>query len=152
MARNRTTARRRYVSGIVLAVAAAGLAAVPAAARQDFHCTDTAGAGLFWDADPAGPGRVAALAPESFTVSVVAPDRRLINKGAGGLREAVCRMPNWPKGNAGLVVCTDASGGETWLFNDAARTYTRSYLFGTPLATDFTDPNITVAHGACRPY
>ena len=97
-------------------------------------------------------GRVAALAPETFTVSVAAPDRRLINKGSGGVREAVCRTPEWPKGNAGLAVCTDASGGEAWLFNDAARTYTRSYLFGTPLATEHTDPNITVAHGTCRPY
>ena len=150
MKRSRKTAGWRRI--LAAAFSAAGLACGPAAAQQDFYCTDTAGAGLFWEAGPAEAGRVAALAPETFTVSVAAPDRRLINKGSGGVREAVCRTPEWPKGNAGLAVCTDSSGGEAWLFNDAARTYTRSYLFGTPLATEHTDPNITVAHGTCRPY
>jgi hypothetical protein len=32
------------------------------------------------------------------------------------------------------------------------RTYTRSYLLGTPLGADFTDPNIFVAHGTCKPW
>lgn len=144
--------RRFGVPVMVTAFCVAVLAGTSAGAQQDFYCTDSKGAGLFWDADPAGPGRLAELAPEHFTVSVAGPGRRLINRGAGGVREAVCRAPDWPKGNTGLVFCTDTSGGESWLFNDAAGTYTRSYLFATPLATDFTDPNLYVAYGTCRPY
>lgn len=131
-------------------VAAGLLAPLPANAQQHLFCEDARGAGLFWDREPAGPGRVSAVAPETFTVNVVSAERRLITRQDGGVRETVCRVPEWPKGNAGLVSCTEASGGATWLFNGAR--YTRSYLFGTPLATDYTDPNIYVAWGTCRPY
>lgn len=133
-------------------LALAGIAtSVPALAQQHFFCQDAKGAGLFWDREPAGPGRVSEMAAETFTVNIVSPLRRLITKQDGGVRETDCRTPVWPKGNTGLVTCTDVSGVETWVFT-GERNYTRSYLFGTPLHTDYTDPNIYVAYGSCRPY
>lgn len=135
---------------VMAIITACLLMAAPAAAQQHLFCTDANGAGLFWDAPGDGEGRVAEVAPETFTVNIVAPEQRLINKGTGGIRETRCHAPDWPQGNRGLVACTDVSGGEVWLFNGLR--YTRSYLLGTPLGTDFADPNITVAHGTCRPY
>lgn len=142
---------RRVAAGALSGVVAACLLASFAAAQQHLYCTDAKGAGLFWDTEPDGTGRVSELAPETFTVNIVSPERRLINKQVGGVRETVCRSPTWPEGNRGIVSCTDVSGAETWLFN-GDRVFTRAYLFGTPLATDYTDPNIFVAHGTCKPY
>lgn len=135
----------------VFAVTVALLTPLPAAAQQHLYCTDAKGAGLFWDTPGGSAGRVAELAPTHFTVNIVSENRRLITAQEGGVRETACHRSEWPKGNRGIVSCVDASGAEFWVFN-ADRRYTRSYLFGTPLETDFTDPNITVAYGTCRPY
>ncbi|MEK9662257.1 MAG: hypothetical protein VW644_11075 [Alphaproteobacteria bacterium] len=147
----------RRTTGAALMAAAATLICGAAAAQQHLYCTDARGAGLFWDGQDSGrsgldaAGRVGEVAPSHFTVNIVAEDRRLITAGDGGVREAACHRPEWPKGNRGIVSCVDASGAGFWVFHDDSR-YTRSYLFGTPLDTDHTDPNIIVAHGTCRPY
>ncbi len=142
---------RRFLNFAGLLWMATLLAVTPAGAQQHLLCTDTKGAGLFWDRDPKGAGRLSELAAETFTVNTVSPVRRLITKQQGGVRDAVCGSAIWPDGDPSIVFCHGPSGAETWLFH-SDRTYTRSYLFGTPLQADFTDPNIYVAHGTCRPW
>ena len=133
------------------AAVAAMLAAAPAAAQQHLYCTDARGAGLFWDRDPQGAGRISELAPTNFTVNVVSAGQRHITKQQGGVRETACHSVPHPDGDPEVVSCRDRSGTETWVFY-RDRYFTRSYLFGTPLQARFVDPNIYVAHGTCRPF
>lgn len=141
----------RSFTKIAVLFAALLTGTAPAAAQQHLFCTDTKGAGLFWDRNPTGPGRISEVAPETFTVNIVSPVRRLITKKSGGVRDAVCGTAAYPDGDPNVTFCHGPTGAETWMFHKSGA-YTRSYLLGTPLGADFTDPNIYVMYGTCRPW
>jgi hypothetical protein len=141
------------MAAVVLGMVVVGTASMAAEVEPGvYYCTDAKGAGLAWDKNPQGDGRVVRFDPDRYIMKVISKERRDVTRTVGDSKgrtsPLTCNSP-WP-GYSTVLSCHEISGFNVWAFNGGR--YTRAFISGTPLGYSGADPNIMVYHGTCVKY